>query len=107
MTAWTLQAKDKYKDTKVGKLIFSRKWWQNFRIKHGFAYKRVNGTKKLIPQKDLQEERARLKKIMSEYEEKNVWNLDESGLLWSEIKQYSWYRDENNAGRSINFMKDS
>ena len=31
--------------------------------------------------KSLQEERKRLKKIMSEYEDKNVWNLDESGLF--------------------------
>ena len=93
--ALRLQKSDKFAtDSEIQKLRFSKKWWYKYRNNRGIKYKKMCGTRKFIPELDIENERARVKTVMKKYQPKTSWNFDESSIETEYNGSYSYVTKE-------------
>ncbi len=67
MEALKLQKDDKYANTPAANLKFSKNWWNRFKKDFGFRFTKLVGSRKWVPQAELDKERTRLLQIMKNY----------------------------------------
>lgn len=60
----------------------SEGWLNSFRQRHNIVYKTVNGEGNAAPMEDVNTWKEGLPALLSEYEEKDVFNLDETALFF-------------------------
>ena len=89
-------------------LKLSKNYCRNFLRAQGFNYKRVKGDKLWYPERKLNEIRAELEALYSNYDDCNVFNLDESCFRLNEISNHSWMTERNEAsGRTIKSLNET
>lgn len=91
IVALRVQSKDKYKNVpSVQRLKFSNKWWLKFSKNRGLGFRKICGNRKLIPVKELDEEKKRLPDIMKEFPDSSIFNYDETGVHLDYNGSYSF-----------------
>ena len=103
--AQRIQNERKFQDAKIQKLQFSRKWWREFCKRHGWSWTRNRGEMKIIPKENLDEERARIRNMMKDYELRNIVNVDESAVFVNQTGNYGMQPREL-SGRELKNNKE-
>jgi len=57
---------------------FSRGWWQRFQSDRGMRWKKICSNRKSFTNNHVEEERKRLRAIMTSFQPNQTWNFDES-----------------------------
>ena len=71
-----------------------RRWIESFLSKKGYAYKRVRGSKGLIPKADIENCRTEIRAKTAKYSPMDCINIDESGITPYAGSNYSYQLDE-------------
>jgi len=78
----------------VAKMKFSKKWWNKYQRDRGITWRRICGDRKTYTCGEVENERERLRAIMSPYADRNIFNFDESSLFPEFSSNYSIHSPE-------------
>ena len=76
-----IKANDLLESTTPGATV-STGWVQNFKRRHGIKQRKMHGEAGSVDTSNLDSERKILADIIEEYEPRDVFNMDETGLLF-------------------------
>jgi len=85
-----IQKTEEFKNcSDVTKMKFSQTWWTKFQTDRRITWRRICGDRKTYTSGEVENERERLRAIMSPYAERDIFNFDESSFFPKFIGYYS------------------